>query len=459
MTLLILRDDALTATPGGFALRLNLPWIRSLPLSSLRDLEVTVDGEPTAAHVTTTDEWWFIQDRVVVSGDRMLSPGAHDVAVSFQLLIPYLRAGPDGPLVLPFRAERMLTLDAEASRVSIVEQAAPARDETPALPSGWTLTASAFNWTPDVIRAERDATDIAVGIVADGVADAIEVELGQLWRSFPEPADAEAEALRDALDAVGGRVSIVGASIDDWLGPAQRRDDDERLAFLLPQLHAASRLGAAGVRLPIGQAGPALLERLLPVLHDLDLTVYEEIQGQQTPDAVADPIATIAQLDDPHVRVLVDISMLMPSLPPTYLERMSALPQALLDRLSTAWRDPETHEAVVALLRSGGVPPQVHTLYMNLLIRFGRSDAADFRGILPLVGAFHLKFWDLDDTDGRVSQPIRDLGTELTRANWTGTLTSEWGGHEWLDDDPTEMTRAHLALARAALAAPQPSRL
>ena len=55
------------------------------------------------------------------------------------------------------------------------------------------------------------------------------------------------------------------------------------------------------------------------------------------------------------------------------------------------------------------------------------------RDILPLVGAFHLKFWDLDDTDGRVSSPIRDLGAELTGADFTGTLCSEWGGHEMLD--------------------------
>ena len=95
---------------------------------------------------------------------------------------------------------------------------------------------------------------------------------------------------------------------------------------------------------------------------------------------------------------------------------------------------------------------------MNLLVRFGRSDAADLRGILPLVGAFHLKFWDLDDTDGRVSQPIRDLGAELAGTDFTGTLCSEWGGHEWLDDDPADMTRAHLALARAALSAGAPER-
>ena len=45
MTLAALRDDALSSTADGFALRLSLPWIRSLPLASLDAVEVVVDGE------------------------------------------------------------------------------------------------------------------------------------------------------------------------------------------------------------------------------------------------------------------------------------------------------------------------------------------------------------------------------------------------------------------------------
>ena len=324
------------------------------------------------------------------------------------------------------------------------------------LPAGWTLSASAFNWSSEIVRAERAATDIAVGIVADGITPVIEVELGQLWRSYPVPTDAEAEALRDALAAMGGRVSIVGASIDDWELPSRRRDDAERLAFLLPQLRAAHRLGATGLRLPVGQAGPALLNDLLPHLHDLDLVLFEEAQGRQTPSAQAADYDAIAALDDPHVRLLIDISMLMPALPPTYLDRLKegGIPADLLARLTDDWRDPATHDAVMALLRSGGVPGSVHTLYMDMLVRFGRSEAADLRGILPLVGAFHLKFWDLDDADSRVSAPIEALAAELAGRDFHGTFTSEWGGLEWLDDDAGEMTRAHLALARAAMSRP-----
>lgn len=472
MALPLLLDDALVTADAGFALRLSLPWIRSLPLASVVDLAVSIDGEPVAvavrldgrsvapAALATEPGWWFVQDRLLLEGRRMLRPGIHDVTVSFSLVVPYLQVGPAGPLTLPFRAAAPLGLDAGAAHpapasTSSSPAAAVAEPEV-----GWTLSASAFNWTPEIIRAERAAVDIVAGIVEAGIASTIEIEPGQLWRSFPEPSEEDVDGLRTRLDALGGAVTILGGSIDDWASATRRRTDEERLEFLVPQLRAAARLGARGVRVPFGQAGPDLLRLLQPVLAELDVVLYEEIQGQQTLDIPANAanLELLEHLDDPRIRVLIDISMLMPSLPPSYLEvlRGAGVRGDLVDRLTHEWRSPETHAAVVAALRAGEVPPPVHTLFMNLLVRFGRSTVDEIQALLPVTAGVHLKFWDLDDTDGRVSGPIAEIGTALGRTGFAGTLTSEWGGHEWLDDDPAEMTRAHLALARRALAlAPQ----
>jgi len=325
------------------------------------------------------------------------------------------------------------------------------------LASGWTLSASAFNLTPEIIRAGRTAPDLALTLVERGIASAIEMELGQMWRGFPAPQTAEAEAFRERLAAEGGRVSIVGVSIDEF-DRGRRRTDAERRAFLEPQLRAAASVGAVGVRLPIGQAG-ALLDDLVPLLEELDLVLYEEAQGHETPAARPAAYDRIAELDTPRVRLLLDISMLMPALPVTYLERLErgGLPADLLDRLQGEWRDPATHGAVIDALRSGQVPGHMHTLYMNLLVRFGRSRAHDLASVLPLLGAVHLKFWDLDDADNRLSDPLRDVGAALGATGFTGTLCSEWGGQEWLDDDPWEMTSRHLALAAALLSDRSPS--
>ena len=466
MTLLTLRDDSLITTPEGAAVRISLPWIRSLPLTSLQEPIVVIDGvsvEGVAvliddrhvppAELTEHDGWWFQQDRVTLAWPHRLSPGAHDVAVAFSLRIPYLQVGPDGPLNLPFHAERSVVLD--APHVPAAVRAPAPVVSVGSLPAGWVLTASSFNWTPEMIAGDRDAVDIAVGIVEDGLAAEIEAEPGQLWRSFPGRSEADAANFGGRLAAADGRVSILGASIDDWSPQGTRRTDDERFAFLLPQIEIAHQLGARGVRLPIGQAGRPLLERLLPILHDTGLTLFEEIQGSQTPGSpqAGAAIDQIVGIDDPHIRLLVDISMFMPAVPESYLARLEAggVPSELIEVLRHHWRDPATVDAIVGLLRSGGVPAPVHTLYMDMLVRFGRSNATVIADVLPWIGAFHLKFWDLDDSDDRVSGPIRDLAALLRGREFDGTLCSEWGGHEWLDDDPTTITRDHLALARRAL--------
>ena len=121
-----LREDALIATPEGFELRLGLPWIRSMPLSSIAGLAVEVDGVPMAPGELAVvlgprrvrpdalrgePGWWFVQDRLVLAGRRGLSRGAHAITVDFQLMVPYLQARPGSPLVLPFRLESRLELD------------------------------------------------------------------------------------------------------------------------------------------------------------------------------------------------------------------------------------------------------------------------------------------------------------------------------------------------------------
>lgn len=120
------REDALTTTPEGFELRISLPWIRSMPLSSTSGLKVEVDGVPLApgelavmlgsrcvspGSLQEERAWWFVQDRLVLAGGRRLSGGTHAVAVDFQLMVPYLQARPGTPLVLPLHLEARLELD------------------------------------------------------------------------------------------------------------------------------------------------------------------------------------------------------------------------------------------------------------------------------------------------------------------------------------------------------------
>ncbi|MCY1715635.1 hypothetical protein OVA26_01595 [Microbacterium sp. SL62] len=130
MTLTALRDDALRVRDGRTEVRLSLPWIRALPLASLLDATLHLDGEqreplialgPRRVEVdapSAEDAWWYLQDRVVFEIPDAVAPGVHQVSVSFRLEIPYLPGGPDEPLRLPFRFTRELETNATVMSVS-----------------------------------------------------------------------------------------------------------------------------------------------------------------------------------------------------------------------------------------------------------------------------------------------------------------------------------------------------
>ncbi len=117
MSLTILRADALKPLPDGFELRVSLPWIRALPLRSLRDVSVRLDGTAVdeLQGPEAGDRWWPAQDRVVLRGRTPIAAGAHEVEIDFGLVIPYLQIAPDGPLQLPFHEQRTLHAHAHAS--------------------------------------------------------------------------------------------------------------------------------------------------------------------------------------------------------------------------------------------------------------------------------------------------------------------------------------------------------
>jgi sugar phosphate isomerase/epimerase len=324
-------------------------------------------------------------------------------------------------------------------------------------PAAWVLAASSFNWTRDILQAARTPHDIVVGIAQSRVSEVVEVELGQCFRSFPRMNEEEVDRLRLGLDAHGARVSIVGLGLDDYTSLVHHRTEAQRLAFLEPQLRAAQRLGAHGVRLPFGQPDPALLNALTPLLEALGLVLYLEIQGPQGPGSPGyeETMALFADGSNRRLQLLLDASMVTPMLPTSYLDCLgrSGVPADLVDRVTHGWEDPATAKAVRECLAGGQVPPQALALYMTMVVRFGTWTVADLEPLLPYTSAAHLKFWDLDDADGRVTGPLRQLASALDRHGFSGTLCSEWGGHDWYEgpESATEMTRRHLELVRATL--------
>jgi hypothetical protein len=113
MTEDLVGPDCLSATGGHLTLAVRLPWYRSLPLSCLESVRVTVDG--VAAHVRSvaidgfsgpvedaaaSDATWDVRDPLAVVLEEAVRPGeVRAVGISLAVRIPYIQQAPGVALV------------------------------------------------------------------------------------------------------------------------------------------------------------------------------------------------------------------------------------------------------------------------------------------------------------------------------------------------------------------------
>ncbi len=115
----VIEDGSLRATDSGFEVRLRYKWYRSLQLSCLEDLQISLDGkpvDPSAISFSVNDhtylldelpgkveETWFILDSAIVNVAQpgLVKPGeSHRVDVSFGMRAPYIAIGPSNFLTI-----------------------------------------------------------------------------------------------------------------------------------------------------------------------------------------------------------------------------------------------------------------------------------------------------------------------------------------------------------------------
>ncbi|HJY26291.1 MAG TPA: hypothetical protein VJ649_11515 [Actinomycetes bacterium] len=109
----MVRPDALSVRDGRLALAVHLPWYRSLPISCLESVDVTVDGNAAAVralHVPgfvgnvneagASDVAWDLRDPLDVSLDSAAQSGdTLQLEVAVAVRIPYIQQAPGVPLV------------------------------------------------------------------------------------------------------------------------------------------------------------------------------------------------------------------------------------------------------------------------------------------------------------------------------------------------------------------------
>ncbi|WP_285136542.1 DUF6379 domain-containing protein [Microbacterium sp. lyk4-40-TSB-66] len=483
----LIHDDSLRAHPDGLALRLTIPWYRSLWLSSVTTLALTVDGEQVdaddlrVAFVDTSyrldelpeqsERLWFLQEHPLLIA-RRAAPVAlgetHDVVLHGELRLPYMQIapGPDGGpgMYVPNVVHDVKTLtvvDADAgipALVSDVTPPPPASDDDP-FQLGLTLYSASAEF-----RAGYFDFDGLLDRVAElGIGPGIEIVASQMVPTYPVVGDDFVRTWRAAFDRHGFVASSFGANLD--MGRRRDRDmtPDEEFAFSKLMFEGAKKLGFPLVR--IQSAKPELLRRLLPLAEDLELKLAYEIHAPMGPNA--EPVLrvreTYAELDSPLLGFVADFSSTMHAMSPTLLRavRRAGLDDEAVGKLQEIWATDaamrERQQEFLGYLRGRDFDPGRLGSFAHLAFNMhGHVDPREWADIMPQILHVHAKFYDIDDSGQEPAIDYPELVRVFVEGGYRGFWSSEWEGHAFAelgDVDPLLLVRRQHDLIRASMRA------
>jgi sugar phosphate isomerase/epimerase len=481
----LIHDDSLRVHPGGFALALTIPWYRSLWLSSVSTLQLTIDGEHVPQEDLTldfgdrryaidelpdqSDTLWFLQQHplLVVRRDEPVAIGeTHDVVLHGELRLPYMQIAPGqdgGPgMYVPNVVHQALTLtatDRDAEPPDLVTKVAPPPPATDADPFQLGLTL--YSASAEFRAGWFDFDGLLDRVAELGIGPGIEIVASQMVPTYPIVSDDFVRTWRAAFDKHGFDASSFGANLD--MGKRRDRDmtPDEEFDFSELMFRGAKKLGFPLVR--IQSAKPDLLRRLLPIAERLDLELAYEIHAPMGPNA--EPILkvrdTYAELDSPLLGFVADFSSTMHSMSPTLLRAMqrAGLDDEALAKLQEIWATDasmrERQEEFIGYLRGRDFDPSRLGSFAHLAFNMhGHVDPHEWADIMPQILHVHAKFYDIDENGQEPAIDYPELVKVFVEGGYRGYWSSEWEGHAFAElgeVDPLMLVRRQHDLIRSAM--------
>jgi sugar phosphate isomerase/epimerase len=479
----LINAGSLQAHPDGFALELQIPWYRSLWLSAVNSIALTLDGAPVPTDRLRfelggrsyaipelreqAETLWYLREHafLVAALDAPLQPGSrHSVGITVDMSILYMQIRPGLYVPNHVSMARELEVLAEGATWSpelLVEPTPPPVDRS-SLPFKLGLTL--YSATAEYAAGLYELDSLLARVAEAGVGPGIEINASQMLSTYPRVGDEFAAAWRRTFDRFGFEASSFGANLD--MGRRRDRDmtEDEEFEFTLALFEGAHRLGFPLVRIQSAKRG--LLRRLVPVAERLGLRMAYEIHAPLGPNspAIVEVRDVYAEFDSPLLGFVADFSSTMHAMAPTLLRavRRMGLDDEAVARMQEIWTSDgslvERQEAFIGYLQGRGIDPATLGPLARLAFNMqGRVPVAEWADIMPQILHVHAKFYDIDPVTGE--EPAIDYGAlvrEFIRGGYRGYWSSEWEGHAFADlgeVDPIALVRRHHDLiARHALA-------
>jgi sugar phosphate isomerase/epimerase len=483
----LIDDASLRIHSEGLAIALTIPWYRSLWLSSVSTIRLSIDGAdvPTADLTfelegvrysleelkEQTDVLWYLQAHplLIVKRDQAIALGeTHEIEIFAELRLPYMQIAPGqdgGPgIYVPNIVRQKLTLtatnqDAAPPAFATDIAAPPAASDADPFQLGLTLYSASAEF-----RAGWLDFDGLLDRVAElGIGPGIEIVASQMVPTYPVVSEEFVSTWRAAFDRHGFVASSFGANLD--MGRRRDRDmtPDEEFEFSQLLFRGAKTLGFPLVR--IQSAKPDLLRRLLPIAEELELALAYEIHAPFGPNSpeIMKVRDVYDELDSPLLGFVADFSSTMHSMSPTLLRavRRAGLGDEEVQRLQDIWATDasmrDRQQEFIAYLNSRGFDPGRLGSFAHLAFNMhGHVDPQDWADIMPQIKHVHAKFYDIDDLGQEPAIDYPQLVKVFVEGGYRGYWSSEWEGHAFAEIgevDPLVLVRKQHDLIRASMRA------
>lgn len=478
-------DSSLRPHPEGLALALTLPWYRSLWLSSVSSLRLTVDGEEIPTEDLSlelggvryalpdlpaqSETLWHLQDHplLVAQRENPVSLGEqHTVQLIGELRLPYMQIAPGqdgGPgMYVPNFVNQTLEL-------AVTDKAAPApaltRAVTPPTPKAeedpFSLGLTLYSASAEFRAGWYDFDGLLNRVAELGIGPGIEIVASQVLPTYPQVTDGFARSWQDAFDKHGFTASSFGANLD--MGRRRDRDmtPDEEYEFTETLFHGAKKLGFPLVR--IQSAKPELLRRLLPLAEDLELKLAYEIHAPLGPNSpeIVKVRDVYAELDSPLLGFVADFSSTMHSMSPTLLRavRRAGLDDDAVQTLQAIWATDAPmrarQEEFISYLRGRDFDPARLGSFAHVAFNMhGHVSPTEWADIMPQIMHVHAKFYDIDEQGNEPAIDYPELVRVFIEGGYRGYWSSEWEGHAFAElgeVDPLLLVRKQHDLIRKSM--------
>ncbi len=483
----LIADDSLRVHPDGAAISLTIPWYRSLWLSSVVKLELTIDGLAVPQEdlvlelggvryaldtlAEKSDVLWYLQQHplLIVRRDSPIALGeTHEVAIVGELRLPYMQIMPGqdgGPgMYVPNHVRQSFTLTATDR-----DAAAPALEsvEFPPVPDAtddpFKLGITLYSASVEFRAGWYDFDGLLDRVAELSIGPGIEIVASQMVPTYPVISDEFVSTWRAAFDRHGFEASSFGANLD--MGKRRDRDMTPDEEFEVSELlfRGAKKLGFPLVR--IQSAKPDLLTRLMPIAEELELVLAYEIHAPMGPNSAE--IMKVREvydtLNSPLLGFVADFSSTMHAMSPTLLRAVTraGLDPDAVERMQQIWATDapmrERQEEFIAYLKSRDFDPGQLGSFAHLAFNMhGHVDPREWGDIMPQIKHVHAKFYDIDENGQEPAIDYPELVRVFVEGGFRGYWSSEWEGHAFAEIgevDPLVLVRKQHDLIRKTMRA------